>query len=134
MLACYVSPNVGRDEWKRVIAGVMGLVRDRGEPKLVLGDFNAKSALWVGARDARGEYLADWIESLDMVVLNEWGVPTFFREGSRSVIDLTMATQELARRVGDRMVLEKESLSFLRYVVFDVAGACVGGRRYLSQG
>lgn len=41
IVACYVSPNIERDVWERVIAGVMGLVKDRGKPMLVL--------------DARGE-------------------------------------------------------------------------------
>lgn len=45
MVACYISQNIGRDESNRKIDKLMELVRKKGEPTIVLGDMNAKSAL-----------------------------------------------------------------------------------------
>lgn len=50
------------------------MVRETVEKMIVLGDLNAKFALWEeDVQDARGEYLVDWIATLVMVVINEWG-------------------------------------------------------------
>ncbi|XP_071652698.1 uncharacterized protein [Temnothorax longispinosus] len=80
---------------------------------MVAGDFNAKSALWGSpVTDRRGRILECWAASLGLVVLNRGGVQTCVRHQGGSVIDLTWATPDLARRVSEWRVTEEiESLS-----------------------
>lgn len=88
MVACYISPNCRREDFESKIDEIMTFVRDKGEKTIALGDLNSKSTLWGEVQDARDEYLSQWLATLDMTVANDWGVPTFERGRSRSVIDV----------------------------------------------
>lgn len=43
--------------------------------------------------DMRGTLLADWIASTNLMVINEGNMPTFQRDASQSILDLTLATE-----------------------------------------
>nr|CAH7763998.1 unnamed protein product [Callosobruchus chinensis] len=67
---------------------------------LILGDFNAKSSLWgPQPTDIRGNYLAEWIAVLNLVVHNSGDKPTFLRGLSMSFIDVTLLSQSLATKI-----------------------------------
>lgn len=42
MMACYIFPIIGRDDYKRKIDKIMEFVRERWEPMIVFGDLNTK--------------------------------------------------------------------------------------------
>lgn len=46
MVACYIFPNIGRDDYNRKINEIIDLVRGRGKLLIVLGNLNAKLSLW----------------------------------------------------------------------------------------
>ncbi|XP_074031398.1 uncharacterized protein [Leptinotarsa decemlineata] len=93
---CYISPNIPMNEFRNRVDNIMEHVRDQGKEALIVGDFNAKSALWSSPMsDARGEYLVEWINALNISVCNEGNIPTFVRGAQTSFIDVTLATQDI---------------------------------------
>ncbi|XP_071650764.1 uncharacterized protein [Temnothorax longispinosus] len=110
----YVSSAVDAASFERSLNDLK-IILDRVLPAqvMVAGDFNAKSALWGSpVTDRRGRILECWAASLGLVVLNRGGVQTCVRHQGGSVIDLTWATPDLARRVSEWRVAEEiESLS-----------------------
>ncbi|XP_068140045.1 uncharacterized protein [Drosophila tropicalis] len=76
------------------------LVEDaRGRPRVVIaGDFNAWAIDWGYPRtDARGRILLEALASLNLETLNTGGRNTFSRAGTGSIIDLTFASETIAR-------------------------------------
>lgn len=117
----YISPNVGQHDFKQVIDGIMELVRNNKRQAIILGDLNAKSPLWNSkTKDKRGEYIEEWVATLDIVAMNGGNSPTFVRGESESYIDVTFSTQSLATKVHNWRVLEEESMSLHKYIAFDI--------------
>jgi hypothetical protein len=70
------------------------------------GDFNAKAFMWGSAvEDAKGGMLANWAAAMNLVAMNR-GEPTFERGGSRSVLDVTFCSPDIARRIQGWHVME----------------------------
>lgn len=95
--------------------------RDSRGECIITRDINAKPMRW-GNRmdDERGNLWLEWIDELDMMVLNEGDKPTFERDNSTSIIDVTFASIRVGRMVRDWKVLEEESLSDHNYIYFEV--------------
>lgn len=90
---------------------------------LVAGDFNAKSSAW-GSRvtDARGEALQEWAVSMGLEIMNRGSVSTCVRQQGESIVDVTLASSDLARRVHGWKVEEgEETLSDHQYIRFDIS-------------
>lgn len=87
------------------------------EEIVVAGDFNSKSPEW-GETRADKSTVCEFIARNDLVVLNRGCTPTFVRGNSSSIIDLTIGTTSFARKVVDWKVMEDETLSDHRYIVF----------------
>nr|XP_023027496.1 uncharacterized protein LOC111515504 [Leptinotarsa decemlineata] len=118
---CYISPNCTLEQYKEYIDRVMEHVRDGGREAVVVGDFNAKSAMWAAAiTDTRGDYLAEWIQAQNMVVHNEGETPTFTRGTQSFHIDITLSTQGIARNIQGWEVSTEESLSLHKYISFEI--------------
>lgn len=87
-----------------------------------MGDFNAKSPQWgMGRTDNRGQVMTEWIAEQDLLIVNEGNKPTFERHNSSSIIDLTMATEDVRGKITKWEVSDKETMSFHKYVIFEVA-------------
>ncbi|XP_074027685.1 uncharacterized protein [Leptinotarsa decemlineata] len=96
-------------------------VADLKTEVIVAGDFNAKSSSWNSpSTDARGTYMDEALQVLDMVVLNEGNTPTFSRGASKSYIDITFATQKASRMIQSWRVCLEESLSLHRYIYYSI--------------
>ncbi|KAJ0169562.1 hypothetical protein K1T71_014747 [Dendrolimus kikuchii] len=120
----YFSPNRRLADFEGWIEEVGTVVaRSRPRPVLVLGDFNAKSVSWGSPNTcARGEALEEWAIEKGLVVLNRGSVHTCVRQQGGSIVDVTFASPELARRVRDwRVVTGVETLSDHRYIRFSVS-------------
>ncbi|RZF33911.1 hypothetical protein LSTR_LSTR012253 [Laodelphax striatellus] len=90
----------------------------RGE-FVIGGDFNAKSPEWGDPReDRRGQILMDWSASLQLAVINQGTAPTFVRERSQSIIDITFASEGVAQTISSWKVLETETLSPHHHILF----------------
>lgn len=62
------------------------------------------------------------VTRLDLVVVNVGDKPTFSRGNAESIIDLTLVSQQVARRISGWKVLAKESLSDHSYIIFHLEG------------
>lgn len=69
----------------------------------------------------RGELLGDWAAETDLVVTNRGTEPTFERRNQRSWIDLTLTRSTDLDRVEGWRVLDTESSSDHRYIIFSLA-------------
>lgn len=123
MTACYVSPNLRAEEYRRRVDEVMEIARNGpGRGYIILGDLNAKSGLWGSpSSDWKGQYWEGWVSECDLVIHNWGNVPTFVRGVSESYIDVTLSSENAAGRVRGWRVLEQvENLSYHRYIRFEV--------------
>ncbi|XP_074031193.1 uncharacterized protein [Leptinotarsa decemlineata] len=66
--------------------------------------------------DARGEYLVEWINALNI----SGNIPTFVRGAQTSFIDVTLATQDISRKVTNWEVSTQESMSLHRLIFYEV--------------
>ncbi|XP_074028854.1 uncharacterized protein [Leptinotarsa decemlineata] len=100
---------------------ILDHVADSKNEAIVAGDFNAKSPSWNSPiTDARGTYMDEALQALDIVVLNEGSTPTFTRGATASYIDVTFATQKTSRLVHSWRVSTGESLSIHRHIFYDI--------------
>lgn len=120
--SCYASPNRAPEELAETLQQIDENIRINNEEAIVAGDFNAKSPQWgMRATDARGVVVTQWIAQHDLTILNQGEKPTFERQGYGSILDLTLATAAVARKLVHWEVSERESLSDHNYVTFDIA-------------
>lgn len=118
---CYVSPNITLLAFRDYIDDVMQSIRNERRQVIVAGDLNAKSPRWGSVRrDARGEYLVEWINTLNLVVINRGSTPTFARGNSSSFIDITLASDCMSKKVSKWKVSMEESMSLHRFITFSV--------------
>lgn len=119
--SCYWSPNRSLAEYADFLARLENSVRGSTVPVIVAGDFNAHSSNWGSQRDdAEGRMVEESMSSMDLLLCNHGGAPTFTRGISESHIDLTFASAEIYDRIEDWEVLEEESLSYHHYINFKV--------------
>ncbi|KAJ0169641.1 hypothetical protein K1T71_014826 [Dendrolimus kikuchii] len=120
----YCSPNRSLADFETwlVDAGRIA-AQSRSLPVVMLGDFNAKSTAWGSpATDQRGEALEEWAIQSQLVVLNRGSVHKCVRMRGGSIVDLTLASPAIARRVANWRVLEGvKTLSDHRYIRFSVS-------------
>ena len=80
------------------------------KPSLLLGDFNLHHPLWdpdTTGSSREADDLHDWIEENNLHLLNTPGTGTFFRANMNreSVLDLSLATDNLANRIEDWQII-----------------------------
>ncbi|KAL4100909.1 hypothetical protein QTP88_020934 [Uroleucon formosanum] len=124
--ACYWSPNKDTESFQRFLDCLEASVRSSMLPVIIAGDFNAKSGEWGDHReDAMGSLLTDLMSFLNFQACNYGNIPTFeriYRDGrvSQSHIDVTMASEPIARRVKGWKVLDEYTESLHRYITFTI--------------
>ena len=121
LFACYSSPNINFEEFKSDTDRLMQDYKDVGRESIIMGDLNIKSPLWGSpTTDVRGRYWTEWLASLDLVVMNTGDLPTFVRGTCETFIDVTCATQLIAKQIERWQVLEEETLSDHRFIYFEL--------------
>ena len=123
--SCYFPPNDQNDKFEKFKKDIdeleASLKTSKGDV-LIAGDFNSKSPEWGETRsDRRGKTVCEFVARNDLVIINKGDKCTFQRGEASSIIDLTIGSTRLARRIKDWEVLDDESLSDHRYIVFSVA-------------
>jgi hypothetical protein len=119
VVACYISPNCGLSVFEEVLDSVgLWLSAYRRCSALVLGDFDAKSALWGSPRThRRGRLHGEWAAGFDLCVVNRGSELTCIRRSRGSIVDITLATLEALRRIrGWEVATEEETASDHRYI------------------
>ena len=124
IIGVYFSPNRPLAEFELFLDSVRAAV-ERRSPRaiLVLGDFNAKSRAWGNTTtDARGRLVETWALQSGLSLLNRGTVHTCVRARGGSIVDLSLATRAIARRVENWKVEEEvETLSDHLYISFEIS-------------
>lgn len=86
---------------------------------LIGGDINSHHFAW-GSSDCnvRGKVFAEYLATTSLRILNHGVEPTFVVGSKQSVIDVTLASAEIAKFVGDWKVMCEETLSDHRRIRF----------------
>lgn len=116
--SCNWSPNSTFPGYLDFLARLEHSLRSEQTEAIITGDFNAKHIDWGSPKsEQRGEALVDLISALGLVICNKENKSTFHKG---SILDLTLATPIIARKVSGWRVLDEESLSDHFYIVFNV--------------
>jgi len=128
LYSCYFSPNRSKEEFEEFLVELEESVASQGKNAAIVigGDFNAASTFWGSKRcDWRGRQLLEWMGRRDLWAANDGAVPTFFRAGQESFLDLTLCTNNLRDKIENWHVQENvETLSDHRYVCFNLKSCC----------
>lgn len=118
----YFSPNGSREDFQRTLNSLEANIRSSHKEHIVAGDLNAKSVIFGSSvSNERGIMLEEWVDAMGMVVINQGETPTFANANGTSIIDITLATENVSRRIVNwRVDEDRESLSGHRYVFFDI--------------
>lgn len=89
-------------------------------PKILAGDFNARSQSWGDTRTTvKGKTVEDWAAQNGLVLINRGSVSTCVRQKGESIVDLTWASPSAARNIREWRVAEDiETLSDYRAIEF----------------
>jgi len=124
ILSCYFSPNKPIEEFSLRLDELGSIIRNQTKEVIVAGDFNSKSPEWGGETlDNRGQLLTDWAASCNLYSLNTGDRPTFERGDYGSFLDVTFGSERTASRLRSWEVLDEESLSDHRYIMFEINSA-----------
>ncbi|ERL83462.1 hypothetical protein D910_00454 [Dendroctonus ponderosae] len=124
VISCYFSPNGNVADFERLLQNMKKVIRHGGKQVVMGGDLNAKTNL-IGSKttNQRGAILQDWILTNGLVILNEGDTPTFQNANGTSIIDFTVASEQLSRRVGTwRVEPEIENFSDHHNIRFEIQG------------
>ncbi|KAH0810751.1 hypothetical protein GEV33_012040 [Tenebrio molitor] len=110
----------GIDTSKEFVQDIEELLENNGKKKcIVAGDFNSKSKNWGSPRtDKRGEIVEEMIAAKQMVIANVGEEPTFVRGSQVSHLDITLHSEELAGKLKDWKVMDKETMSDHKYIIY----------------
>ena len=96
--------------------------------QLVVGaDANSHNAAW-GSTDTndRGDHLLDYILSTNLQICNVGEKPTFSNSIRQEVIDITLASIGIERKISDWRVSDKENFSDHNTITFNILTDCRG--------
>nr|CAI5867979.1 unnamed protein product [Callosobruchus analis] len=74
----------------------------------------------MGVTDKRGVTVTEWVATNDLVIINQGDKPTFQRKDYGSILDLTIATVNIARDIINWEVCERECMSDHNYTTFSI--------------
>lgn len=118
---CYWSPNTTFLDYLDFLRRLELSVRSSASPVIIAGDFNAWHTTWGSKQNnRRGDALYDLIASLGLVLLNEENTPTFESNARTSIVDLTLISAELKQSTVAWTVMDAESLSDHKYILFEI--------------
>ncbi|XP_043485346.1 uncharacterized protein LOC122513138 [Leptopilina heterotoma] len=122
MYSCYFSPNDALTDFEADIRQLESSLRGSRLDVLVTGDFNAKSPEWGESRlDKRGRVIGEMVSRSNLTIVNRGRTWTFRRGAIGSIIDLTIASSPLFRRINEWRVSEEYTASDHQYIEFSVS-------------
>ncbi|KAG5862360.1 hypothetical protein JTB14_030583 [Gonioctena quinquepunctata] len=131
LFSVYLSPNITKEDYRDKLENIMEKARRCQSGKIIAGDSNAKSAEWGSpTTDARGTILMDWTSTLNLIVQNRGSKPTFVRRATRSSIDVTLASQNIAKSITNWRVLDDETLTEHTFIEYNIGGKSANKNKY----
>lgn len=121
--SCYFSPNSDLESFNTLINNMDNVFQTTNKDIILGGDLNAKSNIF-GSVDTnpRGGILEDWISSRGLIVINTGNTPTFSGAQGTSLIDFTVATTNVSKKLNNWTVLEDyENLSDHHTITFQIS-------------
>ncbi|XP_072398241.1 uncharacterized protein [Diabrotica undecimpunctata] len=119
IVACYISPNINTTQYQDKVDDIFEASLTE-KHVIIVGDVNAKSILWGSPKnDNKGEIWNERISSTDVAVLNN-GKYTFERGESRSHIDITLASNNFAKKITNWDVLDESIFTLHKYITFEI--------------
>lgn len=102
-----------------MVRTIMNFSKDNRIPLIMGGDANAHHIVW-GSSDInlRGERLLEFLVSTEMEILNKGNSPTFVTRNRTEVLDITLASRNIANMVKEWHVSPEETLSDHREIAF----------------
>lgn len=122
LYSCYMSPSKPLNEFVKFLSELEDNIQThKGKRIVVTGDFNSAGTEW-GSKytNARGKELSEWAARNELEIANDGQTPTFARRTQESFIDLTMRSETVD--MSDWQVLEEETFSDHRYIIFTIGG------------
>lgn len=121
IVSYYYSPNKNTRDFEDSLDQLQDILnKQQGASIILAGDFNARSSIW-GDRitNVRGKILANWIEYLDLRLVNRGTKPTYSAPQGDSIIDLIWVTSGILKNISDWHVdADFETLSDHRVIKF----------------
>ena len=119
--SCYAPRSLDIKEFTNFIYRVVEDARESSSV-VIAGDFNAWATDWASKwTNRRGNELLDAMASFDVILLNSGDVPTYERDGRKSIVDFTIASSSLARQNNKWKVNDVFNLSDHRVIYWEVA-------------
>ena len=103
----------------REMAQIISTCDQRQTPVLIGCDANAHHTAW-GCQDTnfRGRTLLEYLMSTDLEIINRGHSPTYVGMGHQSIIDITLASQQIAGEVLEWHVSREDSMSDHRHICY----------------
>ncbi|XP_074034511.1 uncharacterized protein [Leptinotarsa decemlineata] len=122
IFSCYCSGNADIEDLEESLQEIQLLINDNEGDCIIAGDFNAKSPQWgMNYSDTRGQVMTEWIAANNLIVINQGEKATFEHQNYGSILDLTISTENIRPKIIQWEVLEDESLSDHKYILFKIS-------------
>lgn len=121
-ISCYFSPNKTAEDFEKYLYELSKIIKRSKKDIIIGGDLNAKSITF-GSTDTnrRGQMLEEFVNSHNLIPINTGNEPTFTNKNGSSRIDITMATEKIARGIKNWTVRSDiESLSPHKVIYFEI--------------
>ena len=120
IFSCYAPPSLSSQEFEQFLDRLTSDAK-KYNPVIIAGDFNAWSTAW-GSKvtNIKGRILLDAFSSIELVLLNDGISPTFTKAGKQSIIDLTFASNSIAK-LTNWNVSDCYTQSDHQYITFEIA-------------
>jgi len=111
----YDSPDLPTS---KELADLVEYCKEQKHPLLVGCDTNAHHICWGSSNtNRRGEALLEYLITTDLDILNTGISPTFVVSNRQEVIDISLASNDLAQEIINWKVTDEESLSDHRHIL-----------------
>lgn len=122
LVSCYLTPSDHIDEFQRKLDAIEDNTRDIGGHFIVAGDLNSRAVEWgMQTTNSRGRKIVQMAARTGLTFANTGGVSTFRRPGCEGTIpDITLVSEEIARKVKNWQVLEIYTASDHQYISYSL--------------
>jgi hypothetical protein len=122
----YFSPNnCSANDFEENLHKIENDIRQyiNGKGIIITGDLNAKNPCWGGQiKNKKGEILNEWINSMNMSILNDGQKPTCLRANGVSYIDVSIVCEKVMKSAPKWKVLDTvETLSDHDFTSIDIS-------------
>lgn len=123
IISVYISPNINMKQTEKILDSITNeIICVKNQDGIIIcGDFNAHSQSWGSTKEtSRGALVNEWMASLDLIIVNSGRTPTCIRKQGKSIVDITIATEEVNNRILRWRVIDQESLSNHKYIITEI--------------